>query len=279
MSRASITREPAANAMHTPISLSLATLIVTAAALALAPGVAPAQTILNTERFQLGEVDGAHLTTSLSLTGRSGNSEVFIADASGIAGIHRPRHWTRVIFGGTYLSDGSRSLLDSRFVQLRFSWTARPRLQTFHFAQVQENETLRLRSRWLVGSGAQVDVIRGERTSLTFGTGAMLEWERLDRDALRPDEPTARDAVRMANLCVLRHETAGGVRILNIVYLQPRLDDLADLRILNDLGVSVPVSSHVRLTSSVEWRHDTRPPGSLKRDDLTFKMGAALDFR
>lgn len=240
---------------------------------------AVAQTILNTERFQLGEVQGPHLTTSLSVAGRSGNSEIFIADASGIAGLYSPQHWLRMIYGGTYLADGDRSLLDSRFLQLRYSWMPTERLQTFHFVQVQQNESLRLRSRWLVGSGVQRDIVRGERTSFSLGTGAMLEWERLDPDEIHPDDPTARDTVRMANLCVLRHETRNGVRILNITYFQPRFDDLGDFRVLNDLGITVPVTDKVRLTLSGEWRRDNRPPAALERDDLSFKMGIALDFR
>ncbi len=253
--------------------------LATALALALVPGAAGAQTILNTERFQLGEVQGPHLSASVALTGRTGNSEIFIADVSGIAGLYREPHWTRLIFGGTYLSDGDRSLLDSRFVQLRHSWQATDGLQTFHFVQVQQNESLRLRSRWLVGSGLQRDVLRAEHTSASFGTGAMLEWERLDPDAVHPDDPTARDSVRMANLLVLRHETARGLRILNILYFQPRFAAPADFRILNDLGCSLPVTETVRLTTSAEWRRDTRPPAGLKKDDLTLKVGVALDFR
>jgi len=260
-------------------ALLLATLMALVAGTALLPRAASAQTILNTERFQLNQVDGPHLTANLSFTGRRGNSEIFVADASGIAGILRGNHWTRLIFGGTYLSDGNRSLLDARFTQLRYSWSVRPRVQTFHFVQAQQNESLRLRSRWLVGSGAQADVLRGERSSLTLGTGAMLEFERLDPDAVAPGEPADRDAVRMANLGVLRHETESGVRILNIFYVQPRFDDFSDVRVLNDLGVTVPLNDQVRFTVSGEWRRDTRPPGELERDDLTLRMGISLDFR
>jgi hypothetical protein len=258
----------------TPFRIAAARLspLALAALLALpAPGAS--QTILNTERFQLAEVEGPHLTVNLSATGRRGNSEVFLADASGIAGILRERHWTRLIFGGAYLNDGDRSLLDSRFVQLRYSWIPRSGFQTFHFVQAQQNETLRLRSRWLVGSGAQQRILSGERTSFSVGTGAMLEWERLDAEAVAPGEPTALDAVRMA------HRTETGVQILNILYFQPRFDAFNDQRILNDLGVTFPVTEAVRLTLSGEWRRDTRPPAGLERDDLVLKMGVALDFR
>ncbi len=257
-----------------------AALLALALSLPLAlPTTASAQTILNTERFQLTEVEGPHLSATFSATGRRGNSEIFVVDGSGIAGIRTGSHWTRLIFGGSYLSDGDRSLLDSRFVQLRYSWIPNERFQTFHFVQAQQNESLRLRSRWLVGSGAQQRLAGGERGSISVGTGAMLEWERLDPGAVGPEDPTALDAVRMANLAVARYETESGIRILNIVYVQPRFDDFSDLRILNDLGVAFPVTERVRFTVSGEWRRDTRPPSNLERDDLVLRMGITLDFR
>jgi hypothetical protein len=263
---------------HAPSAGLLALAISLALALSL-PADASAQTILNTERFQLAEVDGPHLSATFSATGRRGNSEVFVADGSGIAGILSGSHWTRLIFGGSYLSDGDRSLLDSRFVQLRYSWIPTDRFQTFHFVQAQQNESLRLRSRWLVGSGVQHRILNSDQASFSVGTGAMLEWERLDADAVDPGDTTSRDAVRMANLGVLRYEAESGIRVLNIVYVQPRFDDFSDLRILNDLGVSFPVTERVRFTVSGEWRRDTRPPSNLERDDLVLRMGITLDFR
>jgi hypothetical protein len=244
-----------------------------------APAPSSSQTILNTERFQLLEVDGPHLTVSASATGRRGNSEIFVADASGIVGILRGNHWTRLIFGGSYLRDGERSLLDARFAQLRYTWSARERLQTFHFAQAQDNESLRLRRRLLLGSGVQYRVLETERASLTLGAGGMVEWERIAPDAVNPGEPTEGNAVRMANLGVFRYRTQSGTNILNVTYFQPRFDALGDQRILNDLGVTFPVTERVRLTMSGEWRRDTRPPPSLKRDDLVLRMGVSLDFR
>lgn len=254
-----------------------------AAALALSP-LFPAlplgaQTILNTERFQLAQVEGPHLTLNLSATGRRGNTELFVADASGIVGLQRERHWTRVIFGGSYLRSDDTSILNNRFVQLRYSWIPNEQVQTFHFVQLQRNDNLRLRSRRLVGSGAQARVASGERRSLSLGTGAMVEWEELDADAVAPGINPETRALRMANLAVYRHELASGATILNILFFQPRFDDLGDLRVLNDLGITFPVTEQVRLTLTGEWRRDTRPPEALGRDDLILRAGVSLDFR
>ena len=238
-----------------------------------------AQTILNTERFQLTQVDGPHLSSTFSFTGRRGNSEVLQADASGMVGWRLPDHWVRIIYGGGWLSDGERNLLDNRFLQLRYSWIPNDRVQTFHFVQAQKNETLRLRSRWLVGSGVQGRLWEGEQASLSVGTGAMAEWERLDPDKISPQDDPRQDAIRMANLAVFRAESKAGARLLSILYVQPRFSSPGDARILQDVGLSFPVTERVRFTSSAEWRHDTRPSGGVRPNDVIVRTGVTLEFR
>ncbi len=240
---------------------------------------ASAQTILNTERFQLSEVDGFHMSADFSADGEWGNSEVLTLGASGIVGQRGGRHWVRLIFGGKYLADEERAILDNRFGQVRYSYIFSDRTQSFHFVQAQRNETLRLRSRWLVGSGVRRTLHESEYSSLALGTGLMGEWERLDASAVGEGDPTDLDALRMANQGVYTRDLDSGVRVINILYLQPDVTDFSDLRILNDLGVLVPLTDHVRLTLSAEWRRDTRPPSELDKDDLTVSMSLGVDFR
>jgi hypothetical protein len=243
------------------------------------PLPAAAQTILNTERFQLREVSGFHVSADLSANGQRGNSRILTVNSSGMTGLLTGRHWPRVIFGARYLSTRETALLDSRFVQLRYSYILDPRLRTFHFVQLQRTETLRLRSRWLLGSGIRRTLFEAEHGSFDLGTGLMGEWEELQPDAVGPEESTSLRALRMANLAVFSRDFASGARILNILYFQPDVSDFGDLRLLNDLGLFVPLTEHVRLTASVEWRRDTRPPGELESDDLSFSFGVGIDMR
>jgi len=241
------------------------------------PGMA--QTILNTERFQLREVDGFHLSADLTLSLQRGNRELLDLTSSGMVGTLRGRHWTRLIFGGKYLSSSSASLLDQQYAQLRYSYVLSPETQSFHFIQLQRNETLLLRSRLLLGSGIRRALLSGDRLNLEVGTGIMGEWEELSEGKLGAGDDPSAAALRMANLAVLTVDFAGGARLLNIVYLQPDLSDFGDLRLLNDLGLSVPISSRVRSTVSLEWRRDSRPPSVLRGDDLSLRAGMGIDLR
>ena len=251
--------------------LLLATLMAT-------PQAGQAQVILNTERFQMAEVEGFHLNADLSGSVQRGNRKLLNVSSSGIVGYSHARHWPRVIFGGRFLRDDTRSILDQQYIQVRYSYLLAPRAQTFHFVQAQKNETLLLRSRWLVGTGLRWTFAETDQLLVAAGTGVMGEWERLDPERVGPEDAVDLDAVRMANLGVVQWTFASGARLVNITYVQPDLSRFSDLRLLNDLGLSAPVTDWARLTGSLEWRRDTRPPSTLERDDLSIRLGLSLNI-
>ncbi len=265
--------------MRRSLPAGIAFLILIALFLMGAPAAAHGQVILNTERFQIEDVDGVHLGADLSASLQRGNTELLNVSSSGIVGVRHLRHWPRLIFGGQFLKDEDRSLVDQQFAQLRYSYIISPRLRTFHFVQAQKNETLLLESRWLVGTGVRHTFVRTDQLLVAAGTGAMGEWERLVRERVGPDDLTSLDAIRMANLGVFRWDFAEGARLINIVYVQPDLGEFSDMRILNDLGLSVPITERISSSMSLEWRHDTRPPSTLGKNDLTLKMGLGIDIR
>lgn len=254
-------------------------LLLALLALVIAPGALAAQAILNTERFRLGDVEGGHASVDVSGSLKRGNSEVLDLSASGMVGVMRGRHWPRLIFGGQYLSDEERSILDQQFAQLRYSYIFSDRLTSFHFLQAQKNETLLLQSRWLLGSGLRWELYRSERSELAVGTGLMAEFERLDRSRLSSGEAWESERIRIANLAVLSRELESGAQILNIVYLQPDVGELSNLRVLNELGLFLPLTDRLRTTAALEWRRDTRPPAELGRDDLNLRVGLGLELR
>ncbi len=260
------------------LSLLLLTIPLLVASLLVPPHEARAQVILNTERYQMTEVEGFHLNGDLSGSVQRGNRKILNLSTSGIVGYSAARHWPRLIFGGRFLRDDTRSILDQQYVQLRYSYLLSPRLQTFHFVQAQKNETLLLQSRWLLGSGLRWTFAETDRLLVAAGTGVMGEWERLDRGRLGPDDSSELDAVRMANLGVIRWSFASGAQLVNITYVQPDVTEFSDLRLLNDLGLSAPITDWARTSASLEWRRDTRPPSTLERDDLSIRLGLSFNI-
>jgi len=241
--------------------------------------LARGQTILNTERFQDREVGGPHLSADLALSLKQGNAEIFDLSTAGMAGTLVGRHWPRVIFGGRYLSDEGSSILNDQVLQLRYSYLLSQESRTFHFVQAQKNETLLLQSRWLLGTGVRRTVVETDRASASVGTGLMAEWERLNQARLESTDDARERAIRITNLAVLSWTTRSGARVLNVLYVQPRVDNFGDVRILNDLGLSMPLTDALGATISVEWRSDTKPPAALSKYDLSLTAGLSVDFQ
>lgn len=243
---------------------------------------ADAQTILNVERFQMEEVEEFHVGVSLSGSAQFGNTEVVNLRSEGIVGYRavEGRHWPRIIFGGSYLRQrGRAAILDNRFVQLRYSYRLSDRWSTFHFVQLQRNQTLLLRERELLGSGLRAVVARGERTSLDLGTGVMIEREVLEADAVGPGDQARVQTLRATNMGVLTYQLPSGARLVSITYFQPRLETPADFRLLSELGLRAPVTTVLGLTLSGNWRHDSRPPGALRANDIGMNVGLSIDVR
>lgn len=247
----------------------------------LAPAApAAGQAILNVERFHSGEVDGMHAAVTLSGKGTLGNSEVVDVKLEGIVGHRAEKHWPRLIIGGSYLRKrGQEPLFDNRFAQLRYSYLVSDATQTFTFVQAQQNETLRLRERWLVGNGVRRQFGSGDGFSVNLGTWAMWELEEVTPDAVTPGEDARSSVFRMSNIAVLRHDFSEGARIMGTTYFQPRIDAFGDFRVLSELALLVPVTERIRLTVSTDWRHDSRPPPSLRADDFTMNFGIAYTLR
>jgi putative salt-induced outer membrane protein YdiY len=252
----------------------------TLALLALLPAAAlPAQVILNTERFQLDEVEQAHGSVDASFNAAFGNVRVVNVATSGIVGYRGTRHWPRVIAGGQFLADGERRVLDENFVQLRYGYIFSDRTESFHFWQLQSNRSLLLRRRMLIGSGARTALVAGEASSLHVGTGLMYEAEDRNEARLQPNEESRLRTWRMANQLVARHRLSSGATVLNILYFQPAAGRPADFHLLNELGITAPLAERVSMTARAEWRHDSRPPAALRRDDLRIRMGLRVDVR
>ena len=258
--------------LRTGIILTLSTILTTSS-------VASGQTILNVERHQPTDLEGFHGAIQARGALAEGNTEVADIEASGTLGYRPGRHWIRLLGGGRLLTEGGAEIVDERFGHLRHSYILSSRLRTFSFVQAQASRNLLLTDRWLLGGGLRLRIFGDEDDDLAVGTGVMWEDERLDPDRLGPADEARSRVVRAANLAVYSRELRDGVRVLNVLYFQPELTTPGDFRLLNDLAVLVQLSGALELDITAEWRHDSRPPSVLEKDDLSVNAGIGVSFR
>jgi len=243
------------------------------------PRLLGAQTILNVERLQPRETHGWHAGVEGSLDVGRGNDAHTNLLAGVAAGYRWPGDWARVFAGINYKAKGDGSLDNDRYLHVRYNHWWRPRLQSFHFVQLQENHTGVLRERFLLGSGLRLRLWETSPTTFDVGNGVMYEHEDLDAARIEDDHPARERVLRMANLLVLNRRLREGLRFVGVGYVQPRLDAFADARTLADLSLLIAVTDQVDLAVRFQWRHDTRPPGGVLADDFAFTSGFTVSLR
>lgn len=254
-------------------------IVFLALALTLAAGpISPtcAQVILNVERLQAGDREGAYGALTASGSFSAGNTDVVQLGGAVGTGFRGERHWPRLFAGGEILRSGSGRIVDNRFVHARYGYLFTPRIRSFHFVQLQSNRNLLVERRWLVGSGVRLAFPVSEGLTLEAGTGPMLEDETLNADRLPPGASDHARVVRLASLAVVRWRIGDDLELLNVVYHQPVVDDLGDFRLLDDLTLAVRVAEAASVDVTLEWRHDSRPPPDLDDDDVRLRVGFSV---
>ncbi len=169
-------------------------------------------------------------------------------------------------------------VLAERFAHLRYTRMLVPRLGVEGFAQAGNDVALLLLARAVAGGGVRVVALRSEHVDLWGGTGAMLEWEHLDLPEDDPTDPTLL-ALRSTTYVTLRLLAADGrLTLSDTAYLQPRLDDPADVQVLDEARVDLKVVGSLSVGVALRLRYDSRPPAELAPLDLRWSNTATLQL-
>lgn len=243
------------------------------------PTSAAGQAILNVERLQADQVQGAHADVSARVSASAGNTEILQIGWDIGSGVLTERDWFRAFAGMEILEKNGQDLRDNRYVHLRYNRLFRPRFRSFHFLQFQTNMNLLIQRRWLIGSGLRVRVAEEDGRKLDIGLGAMYEAERLRESALEPDDDPETETIRMANLIVGSWALSETARLVGIAYYQPDVSAFMDYRLTGDVALSVSLTQALSLEVSVDWRHDSRAPANLEQDDVRLRTGFNLRLR
>jgi len=243
------------------------------------PSPGKGQAILNVEGLQGEEVEGVHGEVSARLRFASGNTDLSQVGGDLGVGFLSERHWLRAYGGVERLEQKGKDILDNRYVHLRYNYRFSERLRTFHFFQLQANQNLLLDQRRLLGTGLRYRVLGGTRNRLEIGSGLMLERERLNAEKLGPEEDPNTETVRLSNLMVGSGFLGEGRRWVTVVYYQPNMREFQDYRLSGEVGLGVELVASLQLDVALTWRHDSRAPADLEKDDLGFKTGFTYRIR
>jgi putative salt-induced outer membrane protein YdiY len=248
------------------------------ALLVLAPP-ARAQSVLNTERVDPMEVSGVFASVGAGATLQGGNASVVKLKGDGTFGFRGAHAWVELVAGLSYLSSSDSVSTDDRYLQLRFGRFLTARTRTFHFVQIQNSREQALAQRVLLGSGIRHDFVRTANTRLNLGAGLMWESERLDAGLLPAGTPATSHAWRGDFIGSAMQRVSSTTRLTDVLYVEPRLDLPGDLHAFNESHLLVRITSACDLDVGFQWLHDSRPPATVRPNDLELDTALSLTVK
>ncbi len=236
----------------------------------------PAQATVNIEKYRLapGE-DGAAGSASVSLTHKSGNVDYFETGLEGQATARKGKNLFLAVAAGKYaakrtgddrLEDPGGDLWseDARYANellgaLRYNRDLAEHWVWEIFSQVEYDQFLHLDLRSLGGTGPRLKFMGLEQAEGYLGSGYMLEYERLDPALVLNVADQVELAHRWTSYLSLSWQLAEALSLSTTTYIQPRLTDFGDFRLLNESELSVELSDRFSLGVEFSLRHDSDP--------------------
>lgn len=224
------------------------------------------------------EKNGVTGQVELKLDWREGNNQLI---SVGLAASTLWKHDKLLLLGlarGDYGESRGLTLAKKTFEHVRARYTIDCRWKWEAFLQHEYDAFRRLSVRGVAGTGPALQLANTDDVAVLTGVAYLFEYERLDeREGV--SDAGRRDVSHRASAYVTGTELLGeGVSIVQTIYVQPRLDDPGDLRLLGELSVTSKLSKHVALTDGFTVTYDRSPPEGIKRYDTALGIRLLVTF-
>lgn len=244
------------------------------------PGRASAQIVnVQGQLAKQPEKDGVTGQVQLKLDWREGNN-TFI-DVGGAASLlyRRGRLLGLALVRGEYgnARDGI-AIARKSFEHLRARVSIDCRWKWEAFGQHEYDAFRRLAVRGVAGTGPALQIVNEDRVGILAGAAYLLELEQLDARPGTIDAGLRSVAHRASMYLTGTEKLGGGAAITQTVYVQPRLDDPDDVRVLGELSVTAKLSKRIALTDAFNVSYDRTPPDRIRRYDTQLTVGLLLTF-
>jgi len=230
------------------------------------------QTIINAEGLIDGK-DSTILALSFSYSGTRGNSTTDQLSISPTMIFIANKNEYKILGGYGVLTQSGSKILNNGFVHLRHNYRFTSRLQSFEFYQVQFNDVLLLDKREVFGGGLRYALLNKDSLSYSINMGLMREHEVLNTLRLEPGEVYETRYFRGTFISSLKVIINKSLRLDNVTYYQPYLQDFSDYRLLNELTITSSINDHLKILATLSTRYDSKPPSALRGLDNIVSLG------
>jgi hypothetical protein len=214
----------------------------------------------------------------LKLDWREGNNPIFDLGGSGSVLVRRNRLLALALVRGGYGTSQGLTLTKRTFEHVRgraflscvWRWEV--------FAQHEYDQFRRLSVRALAGTGPALQILNTEDFGLLVGAAYMYELERLDKREGTSDAGRERYAHRASVYVTGTQSVNDKVSFAETVYVQPRLDNAGDVRILGEASITSKLSKRIALSDAFVFAYDRSPPEGIKRYDTQLRVSLLVTF-
>ena len=232
-------------------------------------------------KFATSDSEGVFGGLEAASNRRTGNTNYLALTGKALFGLRFSGFHTYFLWNGAKKVVSGDNISNHTMEHLRFRYDFTEVFSLEAFGQHDFNEFKRLSLRALVGGGPRIQFEALDMWRLALGLAYMFEVERLDDAADDAGDPYMDANVqnnfhRMSSYLRLRFDMTDSASVVNTTFIQPRLADFNDFRLLNELSMQVDIVGGLGIKFSFAISYDSQPAMGVEGLD-TF-IGSSLTY-
>ncbi len=230
--------------------------------------------IVNIEAKRVAHVDSSEWYGRLNLAFNlveNGNSIVNLNGGTNLEYV-KGRHWFLTLTNFNFVQVGKEDFINDGFLHFRYNYSINKVISYEAFTQFQYNEKLRLKLRWLLGSGLRFTLLNKENHNAHLGLTYMYEYN----EETNP-EIEFRDH-RLSSYFSFAIRPFQNATLRSTSYFQPVLSDFNDLRLSSQTALAINLTKKLKFTTTFNITYDSRVPEGVVNTIYSFRNGIRWDF-
>ncbi|MFK7784894.1 MAG: DUF481 domain-containing protein [Crocinitomicaceae bacterium] len=184
------------------------------------------------------------------------------------------KHIFLVLGNYAFTQSNTATLANAAFGHVRYNYKYKDWLRWEAYTQLQLNELLSLKYRFLSGAGARFKLTHGEIFKAYIGVSAFYEHEVVE-DVLQTESRDIR-ASNYFSFSIKFPKKRG--EFVSTTYYQPLINFWADYRITTQSLVQLNITQHLSFITSVNYFFDYKPPVGVKPSTFSINNGLRIRF-
>ncbi len=164
------------------------------------------------------------------------------------------KHLFLSITNYNYSSTNNEQLANQGFQHLRYVFKSNPRVFYEAFTQLQYNDQIKLKMRWLLGAGVKFNLVSKEKKHVNLGLSYMYEYN----EEVNPDVFLRLN--RLNSYLVLNFAFFDKFNILSTTYYQPNIIAINDFRLSSQTAIYFNITKKLLFKFAFDLTYNSRVP-------------------